>query len=84
MLHTVVISGEDVCCRVVLGTLVGVFVFRVMWYELPMPSAICCPLWSLVSECQRKECAFISPVSTEHGMFLMYCVQCWMSVSAAL
>ena len=31
MLDTVVISGDDVCCNVVLGTLVGVFVFSVMW-----------------------------------------------------
>ena len=29
MLDTVVISGEDVCCSAVLGTLVGVFVFIV-------------------------------------------------------
>ena len=26
VLNTVVISGEDVCCSVVFGTLVGVFV----------------------------------------------------------
>ena len=38
------ISGEDVCCRVVFETLVGVF--GVMWSELLMTSAICCPLWS--------------------------------------
>ena len=44
MLDTVVISGEDVCCSVVFGTLVGVFVFSVMWSELLMTSAICCPL----------------------------------------
>ena len=25
--YTVVISGDDVCCSVVFGTLVGVFVF---------------------------------------------------------
>ena len=42
----------DVCCSVVFGTLVGVFVFSVMW-----------------SEC---------------GMFVMYCMQCCMSVSAVL
>ena len=30
------------------------------------------------------ECAFISPVRTECGMFLMYCMQCCMSVSAVL
>ena len=27
---TVVMSGDDVCCSVVFGTLVGVFVFSVM------------------------------------------------------
>ena len=34
MLDTVVISGDYVCCSVVFGTLVGVFVFNVMWSEL--------------------------------------------------
>ena len=34
MLVSVVISGDDVCCSVVLGTLDGVF--SVMWYELLM------------------------------------------------
>ena len=34
MLDTVVISSGDVCCSVVFGTLVGVFVFGVMWSEL--------------------------------------------------
>ena len=33
MLDTVVMSGDDVCCSVVFGTLVGVFVFSVMWSE---------------------------------------------------
>ena len=28
------------------------------------------------------ECAFTSPVRTECGMFVMYCMQCCMSVSA--
>ena len=46
-----VISGEDVCCSVVFGTLVGVFVFSVIWSKLLMASAICCPLWSSVYEC---------------------------------
>ena len=36
------ISGEDVCCSVVFGTLVGVFVFSVLWSELLMTSAISC------------------------------------------
>ena len=72
MLDTVVMSGDDVCCSVVFGTLVGVFVFSVMWSELLMTSAISCPLWSS------------SPVRTECGMFVMYCMQCCMSVSAVL
>ena len=41
-LDTVVISGEDVCCSVVFGTLVGVSVFNVIWSELLMTSAISC------------------------------------------
>ena len=43
---------DDVCCSVVLGTLVGVFVFSVMWSELLMRSAISCPMFSSVYECQ--------------------------------
>ena len=70
MLDTVVISGDVVCCSVVFGTLVGVFVFSVMWSELLMTSS--CPLWSSVYECQIVEWAFISPVWTEYGMFVMY------------
>ena len=54
VLDTVVISGDDVCCSVVFGTLVGEFAFSVMWSELLMPSAISCPLWSSV--CERVEC----------------------------
>ena len=84
MLDTVVMSDDDVCCSVVFGTLVGVFVFSVMWFELMMTSAISCPLWSSVYECQRVGCAFTSPVRTECGMFVMYCMQCCMSVSAVL
>ena len=84
MLDTVVMSGDDVCCSVVFDTLVGVFVFSVMWSELLMTSAISCPLWSSVYECQRGECAFTSPVRTECGTFVMYCMQCCMSVSAVL
>ena len=84
MLDTVVMSGDDVCCSVVFGTLVGVLVFSVMWSELLMTSAISCPLWSSVYECQRVECAFTSPVRTECGMFVMHYMQCCMSVSAVL
>ena len=71
VLDTVVISGEDVCCSVVFDTLVGVFVFSVMWSELLMASAISCPLWTSVCECHKVECAFTSPVRTECGMFVM-------------
>ena len=76
------VTGDDVCCSVVFGTLVGVFVFSVMWSELLMTSAISYPLWSTVYECQRVECAFTSPVRTECGMFVMYavlhvCVSCF-------
>ena len=62
MLDTVVISDDDVCCSVVFGTLIGVFVFSVMCSELLMTSAISFPLWSAVYEYQRVECAFTSPV----------------------
>ena len=62
VLDTVVISGGAVCCNVLFGTPVGVFVFSVMWSELLMTSAISCPLWLPVYECQRVECAFTSPV----------------------
>ena len=84
MLDTVVMSGDDVCCSVVFGTLVGVFVFSVMWSELLMTSAISFPLWSLVYECHKLECAFTSPVRTECGMFVMCGMQCCMTVSVVL
>ena len=38
-----------------------------------MTSAISCPLWSSVYECQRVECAFISPLRIECGMSVIYC-----------
>ena len=59
-------------------------VFSVMWSELLMTSAISFPLWSSVYECQRVECAFTSPVRTECGMFVIYCMQCCMPMSAVL
>ena len=33
-------SGDDDCCSVVFGALVGVFVFSVMWSKLPMTSDV--------------------------------------------
>ena len=80
VLDTMVISGEDVCCNVVFGTLVGVLVFIVMWSELLMTSSNRYPRWSSVYECQRVECEFTSPVMTECAMFVMCCI----SVSAVL
>ena len=53
MLDTVVMSVDDVCCSVVFGTLVGVFVFNVIWSELLVTSAISCPLWSSVSSARE-------------------------------
>ena len=50
-----VMSGEDVGCSVVLGTLVGVSVFSVIWSELLVTSAISCPLWSSVYK--SRECS---------------------------
>ena len=55
-LDTVVTSVDDVCCSVVFGTLVGVFVFSVMWSELLMKYAISCPLLSSVHECSAWMC----------------------------
>ena len=66
MLDIVEISGEDVCCSVVFGTLVSV-----MWSQLLMTSANSCPFWASVHECQIVECAFTFPVGTECGMFEM-------------
>ena len=42
------------------------YVFSVMWSDLLMTSAISCPLWSSVYECQRVKCAFTSPVITHN------------------
>ena len=42
MLDTVVMSGDDVCCSVVFGTLVGVFVFSVMWSESGLLLVVLC------------------------------------------
>ena len=59
-------------------------VFSVTWSELLMTSAISCTLWSSMYECQRVECTLTSPVRTECGKFVMYCIHCCMSVSAVV
>ena len=73
MLDTVVMSGDEVCCSAVFGTLVGVFVLSVMWSELLMTSAISCPLWSSVYEHQRVECVFCMSVSAVFCSVWMWC-----------
>ena len=47
------IFGEDVCCSLVFGTLVGVFESKIMWSELLLTSAISYPLWSSVYKSKR-------------------------------
>ena len=84
VLDTVVISGEDVCCSVVFGTLVGVSVFSVMWSKLLMTSAISCPLWSALYECQRVECAFTYPVRTECAIYGRMYICCIVNVMLSL
>ena len=74
------ISGDNVCCSALFGTLVDVSVFSVIWSELLMASAISCLMWSSVYECQRVECALTSHVRTECGTFVMCCMQCCMSI----
>ena len=69
---------------VVFGTLVGVFMFSVIWSELLMTSSISCPLWSSVYDCHKVEYAFTYPVRTECSMFVMCYMQCCMSVSAVV
>ena len=49
VLDTVVLSGEDICCSAVFGTLVGMSVFSVIWSELMLTSAISCSIWSSVT-----------------------------------
>ena len=75
------ISGEDVCCSVVFGTLGGVFMFSVMWFELLMTSAISCPLGSSVYECHKVECEFTSHVWTDRVWYvsdvLYVCISCF-------
>ena len=45
-----------------------------------MATDISCHMWSSVYKCQRVEYAFIYPVRTECGMFVMCCMKCCCSV----
>ena len=58
----------------VFGTLVGVFVFSVMWSVLMMTSANSCPLRSSVYKCQRVESGFTYPVRT--SVACLWCTVC--------
>ena len=60
VLVTVVISGDDLCCSVVFGPLVGAFVYCVMWSELLMTSAISCTLCISVRVPESGVCVHIS------------------------
>ena len=55
VVEIVVMYGEEVCCSVVCGTLVGASVFSMMCSELLIMSEISCPLWSSVCEYQSVE-----------------------------
>ena len=48
--------------------------------ELESVSEISSRRWSSVSQCQSVECAFTSPVMSEVGKLVMYCMQFVMSV----
>ena len=74
MLDTVVISGENGCCSVVFGTLVGVFVFSVMWPELLMTSAISCPLLSIWGSWKKR--ARCDPRKTTRPSHLVKLLTC--------
>ena len=43
-------------------------------------TSISCPLWLSVYRCHKGECVFTSPVRIECGIFVMYCMQCCISV----
>ena len=78
----VVMSGEVVCCCVLVGFLVGVSVLRVMCVEFCMMFAMWVPLWSSVDECHKSECALMSAVIIVLGSVVRYVMVFSMSVSS--
>ena len=60
---------------VVRWCLVGVSVFRVIWSELLTTSAISCPLWSSVYECQKFCVVYIN------GRRYVCCSECYVVIS---
>ena len=87
MLDTVVISGDEVCCSVVFGTLVGVF--SVMWSEFSVVYVyldhlkfcvvcidgrryVCCSECNVVSnECNEPTYCLVQPIGS-HCCEVMY------------
>ena len=63
MLDTVGISGDCVCCSVVFGTLVGVFVHSVMWVRVA--DDICYKLSSVVISVRVPESGVCVHISGE-------------------
>ena len=59
----VVTSGALGCCCELYGSLVGVCVFNVVWFELVIISDMSVPLWSSMGEYHSGACAFMSPVT---------------------
>ena len=68
MLDTVVLYGDDVCCSVVFGTLVGVFVLILVF------------LCGYQCTSAREWSVEIDDVL----QITVYCIQCCMSMSAVL
>ena len=59
MLDTVVISGEDVCCSVVFGILIGVFVFHKVECAFTSPVRTVCGMFVM---CCMQGCKSVSAV----------------------
>ena len=88
MLDTVVISGDDVCCSVVFGTLVGVFVFSVVNVYLGHLKLcvvcidgrryLCCSECNFVSnECNQPTSCLVQPIGTHSGERMYFGCVCF-------
>ena len=78
----VVMSGEVGCWLGLLGTLVGVSRLRVTWSDVKMMSSMVVPLWSVVGENHRGECAFTSPAMMWFGRVNRWLKRLVMSLSS--
>ena len=68
MLDTVVISGDDVCCSVVFGTLIGMFVFSVV----RVADDICYQLSSVVISVRVPESGVCVHISDKDCVWYVY------------